>query len=70
MTCNISAQSANSVIDCDMLTGLGDVGTDTGTFLGNLAPGIGKFLLILAVFGGVAGIIGAVIYLVRKKMKV
>ena len=59
-----------AVIEADMLEGLPSIGNDTGNFLGNLAPGVGKFLLILAVFGGIAGIIGAVIYLVRKKMKV
>jgi len=57
-----------AVIDSDMLEGLPNVGTDTGNFLGNLAPGLGKFMLIIAVFAGIAGIIFAIVYLVKKKI--
>ena len=59
-----------TVIESDMLDGLPQIGTDTGTFLGNLAPGIGKFILILAIFGGVGAVIWAVIYLVKKKVNI
>ena len=58
-----------SIIESDMLEGLPNVGEDTGDFLGNLAPGLGKFIIVLAVFVGIAGIIGAIIYLVRKKVQ-
>ncbi len=58
-----------AVIESDMLSGLPGIGNDTGAFLGNLAPGLGKFIIILAVFGGIAGVIGAIIYLVRTKIK-
>ena len=57
-----------AIIEGDMLEGLPTLGTDTGTFLGNIAPGIGKFILILAVFGGVGAIIYAVIHLVKKRV--
>jgi hypothetical protein len=52
------------------LSGLSDMGTEIGQFLSNIAPGIGKFLIYFAIFGGIAGVIGAVIYLIRKKMSV
>ena len=61
--------STTAVITHDLLEGLPQVGTDTGDFLGNLAPGLGKFIIVLAVFVGIAGIIGAIIYLVRKKVQ-
>jgi len=59
-----------AVLESDMLSGLPDVGTDTGTFLGNLAPGLGKFILIMGVFVGIVGIITAIIYIIKNKIKV
>ena len=58
-----------AIIESDMLSGLPSIGNDTGNFLGNLAPGLGKFIIVLAVFGGIGAVIYAVIYLVKKKVK-
>jgi len=52
------------------LSGLSGMGTELGAFLANIAPGIGKFLIYFAIFGGIAGVIGAVIFLIRNKIKV
>ena len=58
---------SNSIIESDMLEGLPDAGTNIGNFLGNLAPGLGKFIIVLAVFVGIAGIIYTIIVLVKKR---
>jgi len=63
-----ATEHPNAIIEGDLLDGLPTTGTDTGDFLGNLAPGLGKFIIVLAVFGGIAGLIGAIIYLVRNKI--
>ena len=54
-----------SVIENNTLEGLPDVGTDLGDFLGKLAPGLGKFIIVLAIFIGIAGLIGAIIVVVK-----
>ena len=59
-----------SVIDNDTLQGLPSMGTDIGSFLGNLAPGVGAFIIIMGVFGGVAAIIYSIVFVIRKKIKV
>ena len=59
-----------AILESDMLEGLPSVGTDTGNFLGSLAPGLGKFILILAIFGGIGAIIMAIVYLIKTKVKV
>ena len=59
-----------SIIDSDMLSGLPDVGNQTGEFLGRLAPGLGKFILIIGLFTAITGVIVAVIFIIRKKVKV
>jgi len=51
----------------DVLTGMPQVGSDIGSFLKRLAPGVGVFILIIGVFGGVAGIIYAVISVIKSK---
>lgn len=53
----------------DTLGGLPNMGSDTGNFLSNLAPGIGIFILIISVFAGIVGIIGAIWYTVSKMFK-
>ena len=55
-----------SVIDNDTLSGLPALGTDLGNFMGNLAPGLGKFIIVMAIFLGIGGLIAAVIVLVKK----
>lgn len=59
-----------AVLANDTLEGLSNLGSETGEFLGNLAPGLGKFLLIVGIFGGIVGLITAIIFLIRKKIKV
>ena len=59
--------SATPLIDNDTLEGLPQLGTDVGDFMGNLAPGLGKFILILGIFVGIVGILGA-IFLIMKKV--
>lgn len=58
-----------SLIENDTLAGLPEMGNDLGGFMSNLAPGVGKFLLIMAIFVGIGGLIGGIIYLVRKKAR-
>ena len=59
-----------SVIDNDTLAGLPHLGSDIGGFLQNFAPGIGAFIIIMGVFGGVAAIIYSVVYVIRKKIQI
>ena len=58
-----------AIIANDTLENFDQVGTDIGDFMGNLAPGLGKFIIIFAIFGGIAGIIGGVIYLIKQKVR-
>ena len=61
-----------AVIANDTLEGMPQLGTDLGDFLGNLGPGLGKFLLIMAVFVGIGSIITAIVFcmiMAVKKMK-
>jgi hypothetical protein len=59
-----------AIIANDTLEGLPTLGTQTGDFLGNLAPGLGKFILVIGVFAAIAGIIVAIVYIVKHKMKI
>jgi hypothetical protein len=52
----------------DTLSGLPQLGTDLGDFLTALAPGVGVFIIILGVFGGVAAIVYAIVSVIRKKV--
>jgi len=52
----------------DTLQGMPQIGSDIGLFLSNLAPGIGVFILILGVFGGLVAIVYAVAMIVKKKV--
>jgi len=58
-----------AIIANDTLSGMGDMGTDLGDFLGNFSGGFGKFLITMAILGGIAGLLGAIIYFIRKKIK-
>ena len=69
MAWNASAHP-NAIISGDMLEGLPDVGNQTGEFLGRLAPGLGKFILIIGLFTAITGVIVAVVYIIKKKVKV
>ena len=55
-------------LDCTV-TGLGDFGTDMGSFLTNLTPGVVGFIVVLAIIGGVVAIVMAIAYLIKKKLK-
>ena len=59
-----------AILENDTLEGLPSLGTQTGDFMGNLAPGLGKFLLIVGVFAGIAGIVYAIITLIKSKVRV
>lgn len=47
---------------------LPQVGSDIGNFLLNLAPGVVGFVFVLAIVGGILGLIGAIIFVVRQAM--
>lgn len=53
----------------DTLMGLPQMGTDMGNFLTNLAPGVGIMILLLGIFGGIAGIVYAVIIVIKRKVR-
>jgi len=57
-----------SALDNDTLQGLPQMGSDLGDFLTNLAPGVGIFILLLGVFGGIAAIIYAIVVVVKRKI--
>lgn len=48
---------------------LPQVGTDLGSFLSNLAPGVIAFVFILAIVGGIIAIFGAVALVIQKAIK-
>ena len=54
----------------DTLEGLPEVGSDLGSFLSNLAPGVGTFIIILGVFGGVGAIVWAIVGVIKRKIQV
>jgi len=61
--------AATSAIDNDTLAGLPQLGSDLGSFLQNLAPGVGVFIIILGIFGGIAAIVYAIVYVIKKKIR-
>ena len=64
----VSSVLAESAIDNDTLEGLPQVGSDIGQFLTKLAPGVGAFIIIMGVFGGVAGIVYAIVGVIKRKI--
>ena len=56
-------------ISNDTLQGLPQVGSDLGGFLTNLAPGVGAFIIIMAILGGIGALIYAIVSVVQRKMK-
>ncbi len=70
MTIALPATFAASAIDNDTLSGLPQIGSDVGSFLKNLAPGVGAFIIILGVFGGVAAIIYAIVGIVKNRIAI
>jgi hypothetical protein len=58
-----------SAIANDTLAGLPQAGSDLGSFLVNLAPGVGAFIIILGVLGGIGAIIMAIVVVIKGKMR-
>ncbi|KKL96191.1 hypothetical protein LCGC14_1846930 [marine sediment metagenome] len=66
----ILTYSGGGAIDDDTLEGLPMIGSDTGSFLKNLAPGVGAFILIIGIFAAIAAIIYAIVGVVQRKITV
>lgn len=66
----LPAAFATSAIDNDTLSGLPQIGSDVGSFMKNLAPGIGAFIIVMGVFGGVAAIIYGVVSMIKNKIHI
>jgi len=58
-----------AVIDNDTLGGMPALGSDIGDFLGNLAPGVGKFIIVIGIFGGIVSIIAAIVTVIIMVVK-
>jgi len=52
----------------DTLEGLPQIGSDLGSFLQNLAPGVGVFIIILGIFGGIGAIVYAIVSVIKRKI--
>lgn len=65
----LPAVHATAAIANDTLEGMPDVGSDLGSFLTNLAPGVGVFILLLGIFGGIVAIVYAVVKVITRKVK-
>ena len=48
---------------------LPQVGSDLGSFLSNLSPGVVAFVFILAIVGGIIGIFAGVVFVIKNAMK-
>jgi len=66
----LPAVLATSALDNGTLSGLPQVGSDVGHFMKNLAPGVGAFIIVLGVFGGVASIIYGVVSMIKNKISI
>ena len=49
---------------------LPQVGSDIGSFLTNLTPGVVGFVFILAIVGGILAVIGGVVFVIKKAMNI
>ena len=52
----------------EQISGMGDLGTDLGGMLTAIAPGVGIFVLLLGLFGGIAGIIYAIVSVIKGRV--
>jgi phage-related minor tail protein len=57
-----------NVIANDTLQGLPGIGSDLGSFLTNLAPGVGAFIIIMAILGGIGALIYAIVSVIKRKL--
>ena len=48
---------------------LPQVGSDLGNFLSNLAPGVIAFVFVLAIVGGILGIFGGIVMIIKNSVK-
>lgn len=67
-----SSQAADGYVaggTCSIdMRGLPHLGTDTGDFLSNFAPGVGVFIIILGIFGGISAIVYGIVWAIRRKV--
>lgn len=61
--------STDNAIDCDVIEGMPAAGSNLGSFLANIAPGVGLFMLLLGLFGGIVAILYAIVGRMTKKLK-
>ena len=54
----------------ETITGLAELGTDLGGFMTNIAPGIGAFIIIVGVFGGIGALIYAIVSMIKNKINI
>jgi len=57
-----------AVLVNESVSGLAELGTDLGGFLSAVAPGVGLFVLLLGLFGGIAAIVYAIVEVIKKKV--
>jgi len=53
----------------DVGEGMPQIGSDVGSFLTNMAPGVGGFIIIIGIFAGVGMIVYAIVNVVKGKIK-
>ncbi len=58
---------ATPLIANDTLDGLSDIGTELSDFLGNLAPGLFKFILLIGIGVAIVALITAIISYIKGK---
>jgi len=59
---------ATPILENDALTGLDTYGTNIGDFLGNLTPGLAKFLFTMAIIVAVIGVIVGAVAIAKRFM--
>lgn len=61
---------ANHTTLTDTTGQLPQVGSDLGSFLTNLTPGVVGFVFILAIVGGILAVLGGVVFVIKKAMNI
>jgi len=59
---------ATPILENDALVGLDTYGTNIGDFLGNLTPGLAKFLFTMAIIVAIIGVIVGAVAIAKKFM--
>ena len=52
----------------NLLGGMPSAGSQIGSFLTNMAPGIGTFVLVLGIFGGIVALIYGIVTAIQKRI--